>query len=504
MPDTTTRLGAAKPLNGETDWGTTLRSGLDTIDAGVALLAHAHAATYAALAHTHGAVTLPWADVTDAAYGAVGDGTNDDTAEIQAAIDAVGENGVVVFPVGRYKVSSTLVVANDNVMLLGMGCGEEIGNTQTGTGTRIEAATGLTGAVIRYQRVANDRPVLGGVVRDLTIDGNSIGSGVDGLHFRSDRGLVDNVYVVDCTGDGIWVEGYAGWATYDTRIRHCQVGRCDAAGLYTSTRGEDLHVTNCIFFANQDGARIAAASQQITGCHFYDNTRYGIFFDAGGTRSKVANCKIEGNKGGGARLQTTSGNGMSDIQFTGNNFANNWDATTNVISDIYIGGDAATGASRTMIVGNNFSNKGGGGAAVKGKHAIELANNAAQTTTIVGNCFARASSSLHYGTGHIGNSGNTAQYLKAYVRANQGESDNNSGFVQTGTATIANGATSATVTHGLDQTPVAADISVTLTENPTNTPGAIWVDTIGATTFAVNCENDPGASGLDFSWRAVL
>ena len=37
-------------------------------------------------------------------------------------------------------------------------------------------------------------------------------------------------------------------------------------------------------------------------------------------------------------------------------------------------------------------------------------------------------------------------------------------------------------------------------EDPTNTPGAIWVSAIGATTFAVNCENDPGASNLDFSW----
>jgi hypothetical protein len=69
-----------------------------------------------------------------------------------------------------------------------------------------------------------------------------------------------------------------------------------------------------------------------------------------------------------------------------------------------------------------------------------------------------------------------------------------------GTGTINNGGTSATVTHGLSYTPARADITITLGENPTNTPGAIWVDTIGATTFQVNCENDPGASNLDFSW----
>ena len=70
-----------------------------------------------------------------------------------------------------------------------------------------------------------------------------------------------------------------------------------------------------------------------------------------------------------------------------------------------------------------------------------------------------------------------------------------------GTGSIASGATSATVTHGCGFTPTLQQISVTLGENPTNDPGIIWVDTIGATTFKVNCRADPGASNLDFGWR---
>jgi parallel beta-helix repeat protein len=80
----------------------------------------------------------------------------------------------------------------------------------------------------------------------------------------------------------------------------------------------------------------------------------------------------------------------------------------------------------------------------------------------------------------------------------------NIGFVteNDGTGSIASGATTATVTHGLAVTPAAKDIRVVLTENPTNDPGIVWIDTIGATTFAVNCRSDPGASNLDFAWRA--
>ncbi len=65
--------------------------------------------------------------VTDPAYGAVGDGTADDTAAIQAAItDAdttaaiTNGGGAVYIPPGTYKITSTLTVAN-NVRIFGDG-----------------------------------------------------------------------------------------------------------------------------------------------------------------------------------------------------------------------------------------------------------------------------------------------------------------------------------------------------------------------------------------------
>lgn len=73
-----------------------------------------------------------------------------------------------------------------------------------------------------------------------------------------------------------------------------------------------------------------------------------------------------------------------------------------------------------------------------------------------------------------------------------------------GTGSITNGGTTDVITHGLGFAPPAESISVTLTENPTNTPGAIWVDTITATQFTVNSENDPGVSNLDFGWKVSM
>jgi hypothetical protein len=77
-------------------------------------------------------------------------------------------------------------------------------------------------------------------------------------------------------------------------------------------------------------------------------------------------------------------------------------------------------------------------------------------------------------------------------------------LVNTGTATIPSGSTSIAVTHSLIATPTADQIRLVPTENPTNDPGNIWVSSIGATQFTVNCRADPGASNYDIAWRAEL
>jgi hypothetical protein len=80
---------------------------------------------------------------------------------------------------------------------------------------------------------------------------------------------------------------------------------------------------------------------------------------------------------------------------------------------------------------------------------------------------------------------------------------NNRGFATegSGTGAITSGNTAATITHGLDITPRAQDITVTPTATCTADPGNIWVDTVGATTFAVNCRTNPSTSGMAFAWK---
>lgn len=173
--------------------------------------------------------------------------------------------------------------------------------------------------------------------------------------------------------------------------------------------------------------------------------------------------------------------------------------TNNRIMSVYRNGITVYG---TAMVQGNYANGVSGSALACG--CAFSGNNAAAYGPVTGNYFDGDYASIYF----------YQVNTTIYVRDNQFASapltsasaniyfTENIGYVteNCGTGSIASGATSDVITHGLAYTPTARDITITLTENPTNTPGAIWVDTITATEFTVNCENDPGASNLDFEW----
>jgi len=74
--------------------------------------------------------------------------------------------------------------------------------------------------------------------------------------------------------------------------------------------------------------------------------------------------------------------------------------------------------------------------------------------------------------------------------------------VYSGTASIANAATTATVTHGIGATLRLEDIWITQNEGASNAIDEFFVDNITSTQFDISSP-DPGASNLDVSWRAV-
>ena len=93
---------------------TSLMAGGVAVGSGLAAGSPAHAAGDTRRPPRSGTSTSPGAvtNVKDAGYGAAGDGTTDDTAAIQAAIDDTLDGGTVFFPAGTYLVQSSPVTSS--------------------------------------------------------------------------------------------------------------------------------------------------------------------------------------------------------------------------------------------------------------------------------------------------------------------------------------------------------------------------------------------------------
>ena len=108
-------------------------------------------------------------------FGAVGDGTTDDTAAIQSAINSLGSTGgKVFFPVGVYKLTSLLTMKR-GVTLVGSGIGA----------TKLNYVTSTGAAGVISDGTVNNPYVFGGL-RDLTLSGPGRATATVGCYMGGD------------------------------------------------------------------------------------------------------------------------------------------------------------------------------------------------------------------------------------------------------------------------------------------------------------------------------
>lgn len=159
-------------------------------------------------------------------FGAVGDGSTDDTPAFEDALDSAALHGHrVIVPAGIYKITSTLVVP-DGVMIVGEGAG----STPLGTP--------LDGSQIKYNGVgaAIELSCHNCGLRDLVIADMTVGENEsDGVHLLADNRLsesirIENLLITNFTGGTAFkMEAKNGGGIYygsfyDLRIRHAKRG----------------------------------------------------------------------------------------------------------------------------------------------------------------------------------------------------------------------------------------------------------------------------------------
>ena len=153
--------------------------------------------------------------VTD--FGAVGDGVANDTAAIQAGIDYLESlnGGVLYFPQGTYRITSTLTSDNHGVMLKGEGEGTYLG-TRSAVTLSTPATTikyeGFNTAAIHFTCTANEFKKMGGGVETILIDcGSGTGLATYGILVTSrDNLTVRNVTIFNATAAAVKTECFSG------------------------------------------------------------------------------------------------------------------------------------------------------------------------------------------------------------------------------------------------------------------------------------------------------
>lgn len=331
-----------------------------------------------------------------------------DQATINSALADIGAGGLLQLTSGDFAIAGTGVAVEDHsVTIQGIGRGHRSNATHgaVAVGSRLVAASGLTGQMLKVAAASGSAPLFGVDLRHFTLDGNAIGTAVDGLLYRSYMGTVLNLQLARNTGHGIHPKGYriaagdaADWDLYDSKLIGCNVDTTTLDSLFFDYGATDMHLVHCVLLATlRDNIHMvnAAGSLQCTGVHTYDAGRYNIHLEGTGSRSKFSNMKIEGAGQHGFFIDSTPGAGPSDVQIVGCNFHDNGDLTTNTYDHISCAGTNAI--NRLNIVGCNLGWK-NSGQANKPRYAINAATSGAQDWKVSGCSFGPSS---NWGTGPI-------------------------------------------------------------------------------------------------------
>ncbi len=276
-------------------------------------------------------------------YGATGDGVTDDTAAIQAAIDAVGgTGGTLLVPDGVYMINAVVAGSKGLVLRSDM-------TLRLSPGAVLKAlANGSDGYAILYLPAVKNVTITGGALEgDRGAHTAATGeSGMGILIASSERVCVAGITARECWGDGFYVGGATGCR--DITFCHVVADHNRRQGL-SVVKADGVLVRHSTFKNTQGtlpecgidiepNAGETVANMRIQDCAFLNNSGSGIQNGvalANTGSSYVRDVVIEGNVitgngfgaagggpgGGGIEISNTAGHRVVDNAIRDNN---NW------------------------------------------------------------------------------------------------------------------------------------------------------------------------------------
>lgn len=353
-----------------------------------------------------------------------------------------------------------------------------------------------------------------------SIGSNGIGIGTG--RWEDETFIISDCHAINCGNNGIMIEHQANGSVGQSN--NCMIVNCvsdnNRIGYRNSGVGRALF-KNCIAVNNtNDGIYMSSHSSQystetiVEGCLFTFNGADGLqVADLNAAESKfiVSNCLVANNTNNGIKLRNNTHIISNNIIHSQGRNGIHWFGDTGTVKDAIIsgnhifnnGGASTAGQTYGIYVQSNGSGDKFDGILIHGNRIYDDQGDQTQTHAI------RLNATDPADIDHVniinndlrGNATavfNNSDVTNLIVRDNIGYVTENSG-----TATVANGATTVVVTHGLSVTPTADDIMVT----PTNSMGnatKYYIGTFTSTQFTITVDQDPGAATATFAWKAIV
>jgi hypothetical protein len=189
-------------------------------------------------------------------YGAVGDGVTDDTPAINSAIASIASTGgILFFPTGRYKVTSTITLPV-GISIKGVSMAKSV-IYYTGNGSCITFPNGQTNWTWGY-------------IQDILFEGTP--SGTTALYINNtEEGHLERVNF-----KGFGIGGIEFYESYSTKINDCRFEGMQY-GVKMNSHANALYYNGCQFNGQLDACAIVGSGLSISFDHCnFENANAGV------------------------------------------------------------------------------------------------------------------------------------------------------------------------------------------------------------------------------------